>query len=245
MGKLADLIQRATRPAIAPLGFGTARSKPSPTMIVVAVIGAKWKDAVGKATSSGASAVLLTGGPGCGKSRLARRHCELALDGGWNDPWLAGTIDLGELPDSNTIGIAAATRIFEPLMKCPGPVLIVVDYAERQATYIEAILKAATQADRGQHQFRVLLVTRSEGDWWELLRAKFDGNLPEDDPFEGAPHIALASLTQGDEAHGIEYQRSFAAFQKILSGNEDAAHPAPPPPASGYGHLTLENPTGS
>ncbi len=63
MGKLADLIQRATRPAIAPLGFGTARSKPSPTMIVVAVIGAKWKDAVGDATSSGAAAVLLTGGP--------------------------------------------------------------------------------------------------------------------------------------------------------------------------------------
>ena len=63
MTKLADLIRRATRPAIAPLGFGTARSKPSPTMIVVAVIGAKWKDAVRDATSSGATAVLLTGGP--------------------------------------------------------------------------------------------------------------------------------------------------------------------------------------
>ncbi len=63
MDKLADLIQRATRPAVAPLGFGTARSKPSPTMIVVAVIDAKWKDAVGEATSSGAAAVLLTGGP--------------------------------------------------------------------------------------------------------------------------------------------------------------------------------------
>ncbi len=71
MGKLADLIQRATRPAIAPLGFGTARSKPSPTMIVVAVIGAKWKDAVGKATSSGASAVLLTGGPGESEMKAA------------------------------------------------------------------------------------------------------------------------------------------------------------------------------
>ncbi len=63
MGKLADLIQRATRPAAAPLGFGTPRAKPAPTMIVVAVIGANWKGAVGEATSSGASAVLLTGGP--------------------------------------------------------------------------------------------------------------------------------------------------------------------------------------
>ena len=63
MGKLADLIQRATRPAIAPLGFGTARSKPSPTMIIVGVIDAKWKDVVRDATSSGATAVLLTGGP--------------------------------------------------------------------------------------------------------------------------------------------------------------------------------------
>lgn len=63
MGKLADLIQRATRPHIAPLGFGTARSKPSPTMIIVAVIGARWKDNVSEATSSGAAAVLLTGGP--------------------------------------------------------------------------------------------------------------------------------------------------------------------------------------
>ena len=63
MGKLADLIQRATRPAAAPLGFGTPRAKPSPTMIVVAVIGAKWKDTVAGATSSGAAAILLTGGP--------------------------------------------------------------------------------------------------------------------------------------------------------------------------------------
>lgn len=63
MGKLADLIQHATRPHIAPLGFGTARSKPSPTMIIVAVISAKWKDSVGEAVSSGAAVVLLTGGP--------------------------------------------------------------------------------------------------------------------------------------------------------------------------------------
>ena len=174
------------------------------------------------------SLALLTGGPGCGKSRLARRLCELALGGGWNDPWLAGTIDLSELPDPETIGIAAATSIFEPLMEWRGPVLIVVDYVERQATYLEAILKAANHADRGQHQFRILLTSRSEGEWWELLRAKFDRDLPEDNPFEGALRVALASLTQGDEAHAEEFQRSFAAFQNMLSGDEEAARPAPP-----------------
>ncbi len=63
MTKLADLIRSATRPAIAPLGFGTPRAKPSPTMIIVAMIGGNWKRGIGEATSSGASAVLLTGGP--------------------------------------------------------------------------------------------------------------------------------------------------------------------------------------
>lgn len=63
MGKLADLIQQATRPKAAKLGFATERSKPAPTMITVAVISKGGKDTVSEAISSGAAAVLLTSQP--------------------------------------------------------------------------------------------------------------------------------------------------------------------------------------
>ncbi len=63
MAKLADLIQRATRPKSAPLGFASARSKAAPSMIIVARIGEGWKAAAGDAIAAGASVILLSGSP--------------------------------------------------------------------------------------------------------------------------------------------------------------------------------------
>ncbi len=63
MAKLADLIQRASRPKSAPLGFASARTKPTPSMIVVAQVSADWKAAASKAIAAGAEVVLLSGSP--------------------------------------------------------------------------------------------------------------------------------------------------------------------------------------
>ena len=69
MSKLDDLIRRATRAEPAPLGFGSVRSRPPSTMLLVALVGERWARAVGEAVSAGADAVLLTGSPG--KKELA------------------------------------------------------------------------------------------------------------------------------------------------------------------------------
>ena len=63
MAKLADLIQRAWRPTSAPLGFASARTKATPSMIIVAQINAGWKAAASDAIAAGASVILLSGSP--------------------------------------------------------------------------------------------------------------------------------------------------------------------------------------
>lgn len=63
MAKLPDLIQRATRPTTAPLGFASARTKAASSMIIVAQISAGWKAAAGDAIAAGAGVVLLSGSP--------------------------------------------------------------------------------------------------------------------------------------------------------------------------------------
>ena len=63
MAKLPDLIQRATRPTTAPLGFASARTKSTPSMIVVAQISAGWNAAASDAIAAGASVILLSGSP--------------------------------------------------------------------------------------------------------------------------------------------------------------------------------------
>ena len=63
MAKLADLIERTTRPAASPLGFATTRAKATPTMIIVAQIGEAWGATAGDATAAGAGVVLLSGNP--------------------------------------------------------------------------------------------------------------------------------------------------------------------------------------
>lgn len=63
MEKLADLIQRASRPKAAPLGFASARTKAAPSMIIVAQINAGWKAAASDAIAAGASVILLSGSP--------------------------------------------------------------------------------------------------------------------------------------------------------------------------------------
>lgn len=63
MAKLADLIQRASRPKSAPLGFASARTKAASSMIIVAQISADWTAAAGDAIAAGAAVVLLSGSP--------------------------------------------------------------------------------------------------------------------------------------------------------------------------------------
>lgn len=63
MAKLADLIKRATKGEPAPLGFGSARQKPSASMVLVALAAKRWPQAASDAVAAGADALFLTGHP--------------------------------------------------------------------------------------------------------------------------------------------------------------------------------------
>ena len=157
------------------------------------------------------SVALMTGGPGRGKSRLARRLCHLAKD--WNSgTWMAGPLDAGNLTDPEH---------FRPLMALPGPLLLVVDYAERRTAQVKALVAAALRAERGGHPVRILLIAREEGEWWLALDGEFADRL--DNPFEPGrvTRLRLGPI-EGDPAvenRRAEFERALEAFQKALGAD--------------------------
>lgn len=63
MSKLSNLIRRISRTEPAPLGFGSGPRKPSPTMLLVALVGERWSRSVADAAAAGADAFALTSKP--------------------------------------------------------------------------------------------------------------------------------------------------------------------------------------
>ena len=160
---------------------------------------------------------LLTGGPGSGKTRFARELCRQVA--GFNDPWLAGFLSADGITNPEHL---------KPLMSWKGPLLLVVDYAERseQVATTKALVRAAlnARAEREHHQTCILLIARSEGDWWRILYAEFRKDL--DNPFDSSRALRRA-LQPIARPTGIgvqeELTRAFAAFRTRMKQTTDPA----------------------
>ncbi|GAA1660369.1 hypothetical protein GCM10009830_01790 [Glycomyces endophyticus] len=102
------------------------------------------------------SVMVLTGPAGTGKSRLAAEVCDrLARADRW---WRTGFVDYAEL-----------ATVRPPTT----PLLAVCDYPERQAETVGAFLSRVTRLRRDgvlQAPVRVMLVARSQGEWFERIR---------------------------------------------------------------------------
>ena len=153
---------------------------------------------------------LLTGGPGRGKTRFARELCRQVMD--FHDPWLAGFLGADDITDSDH---------FKPLMSWKGPLLLVTDYAERgeRVAMTKALVHAAmdAQSERQHHQTRILLIARSEGDWWQSLDSAFDND--RDNPFDESRALrrSLEPLARPEGA-GLqgEFNRAYTVFRELM-----------------------------
>lgn len=157
---------------------------------------------------------LYTAAGGFGKTRLLRHFVHLRREAGW---------DAGFLPEG-VLRHERAAALFGELKK---PLLLVLDYAESRRGEIEAVVSSARSSSR--ERVRVVLLSRSEGDWWAELQRSGDG---VGDFFQGpavpAP-IPLLPLTDSIEARQDSYRRAVHAFAEALGKSRDGAATAPAP----------------
>jgi tetratricopeptide (TPR) repeat protein len=160
----------------------------------------------------GAVAVrLVHGGAGQGKTRLAHRFAELSQAGGWVALRARHSRDVSVRP----IEVGARKSLV-----AAGPILVVVDYAERWP--LSDLL--ALLLDRRLHggpALRVLMLARPVGNWWHALTHGLSKALGV-----RADNVEIAPLgaTQGDSARAFEVAR--ACFAEAL-GVRDPGGPSP------------------
>ncbi|WP_260474622.1 tetratricopeptide repeat protein [Streptomyces sp. WAC 05379] len=124
---------------------------------------------------AGFAARLLHGPGGQGKTRLAQHVADLLATEGWTTLWLRADADSGSLAE-----LAAAAV----------PLLIVVDYAETRTAQVTALLEAAARY-RGGKPFKLLLLARTAGDWWQALQA---ASPVAEELLDGAAAVPLPAL---------------------------------------------------
>ncbi|WP_189330983.1 tetratricopeptide repeat protein [Actinoplanes ianthinogenes] len=153
-------------------------------------------------SGAGFAALLLHGAAGQGKSRVAHELAGRLTAGGWATLWLGETA-----PDE---AVAAVADVVVPL-------LVVVDGAESRPEQLRALLAACARHD-GVRPLRVLLLARTAGDWWQLVRG--------DRLLDGAAVMELPVLD--DEQDG-----RFAAYRAAV---HDLAAALPHVPGHGAHH---------
>lgn len=157
------------------------------------------------------SIAFITGGPGRGKSRLARELC-LSINDRWRNVWIAGTPLVNTLEDSS--------RLME-LTASSNPLLLVVEDGTVQWNWVRKLVKTALEARR-KKPVRILLIARTAERWIPFFETEFSER--RDNPFteDRLTKIELKVVEgcQNEEGRKREFERSLDAFCKKL-GNEN------------------------
>ncbi|MFD7507627.1 DUF3856 domain-containing protein [Streptomyces sp. NPDC059850] len=146
------------------------------------------------AGEDGFGARLLHGPGGQGKTRLAQHLADALTARGWTTLWLRA--------DAHALAELSAAAV---------PLLVIVDYAETRTPQLTALLEAAVQHS-GDRAFKLLLLARTDGDWWNDLHAT---TAAAEDLLDGTGTILLPALEPSpDDSRTEAYRqavRSYAA----------------------------------
>ncbi|MFE3121857.1 tetratricopeptide repeat protein [Streptomyces hydrogenans] len=145
----------------------------------------------------GWGAWLLHGPGGQGKTRLAHHLGGLLAAGNWAVLWPRSDAEVPELRE---------------LRQVVKPLLVVLDYAEARTGQLTALVEAAA-GHGGGTPFKVLLLARTDGDWW--TQAKSATRLTEDH-LDEALSILLAPLEQTPGSRAQAYRTAARALAGAL-----------------------------
>jgi hypothetical protein len=133
---------------------------------------------------------LVVGAGGSGKTRLARELARNVEAAGWRAWWV---------PRGAELACAAAVR------EAGVPAVLVADYAETRAE-LAAML---TDFMQDGPKVRVVLLARSDGEWWDRLAGDAEEDLSV--VLAASPVIRLGPLPAADGPEGV-FQAAMAAF---------------------------------
>jgi TPR repeat protein len=148
------------------------------------------------------AAQLIVGPGGQGKTRLARELCLRLRRKGW----VAGLVH--ERVPADVIRRLTDTR---------ARVLLAVDVAEARGDQIIALIEAAWRRPEPSPKIRLLMMARSDGDWWDQLRRK----MPE--PLRSVICEQLPGLERAPQERTDAYQDALEAFAERLAEAEPEA----------------------
>ncbi|MER6020010.1 tetratricopeptide repeat protein [Streptomyces anulatus] len=154
---------------------------------------------VGWSTQEGFGAWLLHGPAGQGKTRVAYRLAALLTTRGWAVLW--------PRPDATAADIRTLREAGKPL-------LVVMDYAETRPAQLSALTAAAAEHS-GATPFKVLLLARTAGDWWDGARA---ASRAAEELLEGSPVVALPRLQPDAEGRPDAYRQARGSFAAAMPG---------------------------
>ncbi len=152
---------------------------------------------------------LVIGKGGQGKTRLARELAAELLGAGW----IVGRLRIPEHATTCAATAAAASpEVAAAISRTTSKVLLVVDYAEKNVKAVQALLDDLTFA-APQSQVRVLMLARSDGEWWHKLQ--------REDRHQVLSHlpIELGPLAEADRAE--TYAEAVTHFAAALTRVED------------------------
>jgi hypothetical protein len=143
---------------------------------------------------------LYTGRGGMGKTRLALELCRQLREQGWR---------CGFVPNQVMDDTEQRREWARNLLGRGGPFLAVVDYAERRDELLVPLLQELAAVEGGP--YRLMLISRELGDWWERLRAAPDRVR---DPLMGPAfsHRPLGPLAQEPEQRAVIFRQAARAF---------------------------------